>query len=94
MSVKHNVISILFFGSLLPFMIYGFWLLIQKRKQFYFYILSSLLVYHTLIHVAFIPYTRDRYRHPVDFIVIIVGLYGIFMLVQIVTKYKKSIGNG
>lgn len=76
-SRRHNLFSGLSYGLLLPFMFLAFYNLIKRKKLEIVLMFGGVLLYHTLIHVAFIPYTRDRYRHPVDFIVIILGIYGI-----------------
>lgn len=81
-SMSHNLLSMLTYGILLPFMFFAAWYLYKKRKTFQLFILSGVLLFHTLFHIALIPYARDRYRHPVDFIVIILGCIGIYVCVH------------
>lgn len=88
-SFKHNLVSGLFYGILLPFMVLGIIILFLKRNKLSIF-LTSILLYHTLIHMLFIPFTRYRYRVPVDFIVIILGSYGMWYILQKIIKVRKS----
>ena len=76
-SLRHNLASIFGYAILLPFAFISIILLWKNRNYLVLFLFSSILLYHTFIHVAFIPYTRDRYRHSIDFIIIIAGLYGM-----------------
>ncbi len=76
-SLIHNLLNGLSYGLLLPFVLSGLFIILFQRRWKELILFSSILIYHTFIHVAFIPYTRDRYRHPIDFILIILGCYGI-----------------
>lgn len=89
-SLKHNLMTGLSYGLLLPFALLAFVFLIRKKRWKKVYLFGSIIVFHTLIHITFIPYTRDRYRHPIDFIIIILGIYGIFILYDLI-KSRKSI---
>jgi len=92
-SVRHNLLTGLTYGLLLPFVLFALFFLIKKRKFLVFWLFTGILIYHTFIHVAFIPYTRDRYRHPIDFIVIILGCYGIYMFSTFMqNKSEKIVG--
>ncbi len=85
-SWRHNISVGLTYGLLLPFMFWGFvGLYRQKRKIAIF--LGSILVYHSLIHMIFIPFTRNRYRISIDVIVIVLGVYGMTEFFKWV-KYK------
>ena len=76
-SLKHNLSVGLTYGLLLIFSVIGWINLYKKnRKLALFFII--ILSYHTLIHMLFIPFTRNRYRIPIDFMIIILGSYGMF----------------
>ncbi|MBP7507414.1 MAG: glycosyltransferase family 39 protein [Prolixibacteraceae bacterium] len=98
-SCRHNLLSGLSYGVLLPFMFLAFYNLIKNRNWEVVLLFGGVLLYHTFIHVAFIPYTRDRYRHPVDFIVIILGVYGISVVynwfkANKIKKKERVVENG
>lgn len=75
-----NIFYTLNFGILLPFMIVGLFLTIKKRKLVLI-ILSSILFIHYLMHV-FIIFPSGRYRHPVDFIIIILAVLGLSYIIE------------
>ncbi len=76
-SLRHNLAIILSYGVLLPFFIYGFLHFFTKNRNLT--VFMFLLVFtHVLIHVLFIPYTRYRYRTPIDPITISFAWYGIY----------------
>ncbi len=85
-SFMHNIISIFSFAILLPFSVLGIYLLYRQRKYSVLILFLSTIIFHTLIHALFIPYTRDRYRHPIDFIIVILGCYGIVFLLSTIYK--------
>ncbi len=81
-SLEHNLASCLTYGLLLPFLIIGFIFLYKADKRiFLFFIL--LLAWHAFLHVIVFAGARDRYRLPVDFVIIITGTSGMFFI----TKY-------
>jgi hypothetical protein len=90
-SLKHNLLIGISYGLLLPFMLIGFYYLVRRRNNLPAILFSGILIFHTLIHVAFIPYARDRYRHPVDFIVIILGVFGISIIYNLCFNKKSKI---
>lgn len=75
-SLAHNLSSILSYGVLIPFFFVGMVLLALRNNKFALLALI-IIIYHTAVHVFLIPYSRDRYRHPIDFFIIIIGCYGI-----------------
>jgi len=89
-SLKHNLLTGLSYGLLLPFMLLALIDLIKKKRWMAVTLFTSIMLYHTFIHVAFIPYTRDRYRHPIDFVVIILGIYGIFFVYQYINNQIQT----
>ncbi len=80
-SLKHNITSFLFYGIMLIFSMPGFYFLYKKHKA-YFILFSTIIVYYTLIHTFFVPWTTWRYRLPLDAIFIIVGCFGICKLFE------------
>lgn len=84
-SLRHNLSIGLSYGLLIPFLIIGLLALYQKYKKISV-LLISVLIYHTVIHVLFVPQTRFRYRIPVDSVVIILGVYGMLISYQYIKK--------
>lgn len=78
-SLKHNIAIGLTYGILLPFLIIGFYYLFKEKKRTAIFFLMILL-YHTAIHVFFIPFTRNRYRIPIDGIIILAACWGAYRL--------------
>ena len=87
-SPRHNLATGLSYGLLLPFFFLGLHKLFQQQKKMAIF-LFSILGYHTFIHILFIPYTRDRYRIPVESIIILLGIYGIITVYEYI-KCKKG----
>jgi len=75
-SKRFNLVSLLFFGPVLFFSLFGFRNLYEKRKRIFWLFLVPIIIY-TLLHVFTIPYTEARYRLPLDALFIIVGCFGI-----------------
>ena len=75
-SLKHNFSNILLYGSLLPFFIFSLVSNFSKRRLIFNYSLS-ILIMQTLIHTF--VWSRERYRHPIDAIIIIFGVHGMFL---------------
>lgn len=91
-SLKHNLSEGLTYGLLLLFSIPGIIFTFKNNKKIAIVFLI-LLIFHTLIHILFIPYTRNRYRLPVDFIVIILGSYGLYILYNVIKSKVVNIKN-
>ena len=72
-SLKHNIVSLLFYGIFLPFYIIGMFLL-YKRKLFIGLYLAFIPLIHILIH-AYMVWPLERYRSPVTFIVVMIGIW-------------------
>jgi 4-amino-4-deoxy-L-arabinose transferase-like glycosyltransferase len=85
-SLKHNLSVGLTYGLLIPFFLYGLILFFRYRWKMGVF-LTSIFVYHTLIHMFFIPFTRNRYRIPIDAFIIVIAFYGIQELFKI---YKRK----
>ena len=85
-SLKHNLSVGLTYGLLIPFFLYGLILLFRYRWKMGVF-LTSIFVYHTFIHMFFIPFTRNRYRIPIDAFIIVIAFFGIQELFKI---YKRK----
>jgi 4-amino-4-deoxy-L-arabinose transferase-like glycosyltransferase len=79
-SPRHNVGVILSYSWLLLFLPFGFYYLFRNNR-FSFYLLLSILVLHTLLHVLFVPFIDDRYRIPVDPYIIMISFAGLVFLI-------------
>lgn len=73
-SVRHNASSILTYGMILPFFIFGVWIVLRERRR-EAYILVIPIFAHTLLHV--IKFALPRYRAPVEPAIIILGMSAV-----------------
>jgi hypothetical protein len=83
-SSGHNTAGLLFYGMFLPFYLLGIILLIRKKYSLGLF-LASIPVIHSLLH-AFMIWPLERYRSPVTFIVVMIGLWAIFHVHEIIKK--------
>ena len=73
-SFRHNLFSLIFYGTLLPFILIGISiLLIRKKKVTWFFLIP--LLFHTVFHTLI--WGEYRFRTPIDSLLIILGAYGI-----------------
>lgn len=86
-SLKHNMIGILFYGIFLPFFIFGIILLIKRKNQLGLF-LASIPIIHSLIHIYMI-WPLERYRSPINFIVVMIGLWAMLFIYEEVKKRFK-----
>lgn len=87
-SLKHNLSNIVLYGSLLPFFIFSLMHNFRKRKlisRYFFYIIMTQSLIHTFI------WSRERYRHPIDALIIIFGIHGMFLTYKYLKKSKIGI---
>ena len=84
-SLKHNIVSILLYGTLLPFFFFSLFYLIKKGRSKAVLFLSFPIWCHFLLH--FLMWGKERYRIQIDAFIIILGCYGI----QIFIGYMKRI---
>jgi hypothetical protein len=82
-SVKHNVASVVCYGTLLPLMLIAFFLLIKRKNKAWLFLIFPLVV-QNLLHV--IQWARERYRIPVDAFIMITAFYAVF---HIYVAWKK-----
>jgi hypothetical protein len=73
-SAAHNWSSILMYGVLVPFFIFGFWRILQHRISAA-YILVLPVLAHTILHV--LQWGRFRYRVPIEPVLIIVAMFAL-----------------
>ena len=86
-SLKHNLINLIFYGVLLPFMLVGIVTLFRKRrKELIFFAIP--IIAQTIIH-TFI-WSRERYRHPIDTFIIILAVYGFVTILNFIQEKRKS----
>ena len=71
-SLKHNLVSMVFYGIFLPFYLIGIILLIKKKHLTGFW-LAMIPVIHSVMH-AYLVMPLERYRSPITFIVVMIGI--------------------
>lgn len=74
-SLSHNISLILTYGILLPFMLIGIYESI-KKKNYVSYIMLIVILLHTFMHIT-VVLSQNRYRIPIDILVIVFAFYGI-----------------
>lgn len=79
-SLMHNLSVILSYGLLLPFFIAGLYFCF-KEIYIEHLVLIGIIVIHTLIHITLIL-SQNRYRNPIDVIIIIIAFYGLTRLAE------------
>jgi hypothetical protein len=82
-SLKHNLSSMFSYGILLPCFFIGLFVLIRRKSRNLYFILLP-VVLHFILHA--LTFGIDRYRHPVDAFIIIIGCYGIICIFSKVNK--------
>jgi 4-amino-4-deoxy-L-arabinose transferase-like glycosyltransferase len=88
-SVSHNISLILTYGVLLPFFLIGLYDSLKTKNKASL-ILLSIVIIHTIIHTTFVL-SQNRYRIPLDVIIIVIAFYG---LTEILGKgYRLKAGN-
>jgi len=79
-SFSHNISIILTYGLLLPFFLIGLYFCFKERNEL-LPILFGIVIIHTIIHTAFVL-SQNRYRIPIDVIIIVVAFYGLTQLLS------------
>jgi len=80
-SFRHNVLGILCYGILLPFMFFGVYYLIQQKNRVWIF-LSFPIIIQTLLHI--LQFGRNRYRIPIDAFIIILSVYAMYYSYEII----------
>jgi len=83
-SLGHNVMSLLFYGIFLPFYLIGIMITIRKRNWIAL-LIAAIPIIHSLIH-AYMVWPLARYRSPVVFIVVMMGIYAIHYMLRILKE--------
>lgn len=84
-SLAHNLNGILFYGIFLPFYVFGL-VLAFIRKYYLIAFFAVFPILHSIMHAVMI-WPLERYRLPMDFIVVLVGLWFIALLLK---RYRPS----
>jgi 4-amino-4-deoxy-L-arabinose transferase-like glycosyltransferase len=79
-SFMHNITIIFTYGILLPFFIAGIYYSLKTKNKESLIVLG-LVIMHTFIHITFIL-SQNRYRIPIDIIIIVFSFYGILQLLK------------
>lgn len=78
--LRMNLISLLQYGLLLPFFIFGIYQILRKKQIDSIFIIFIILA-HCFIHV-FLAWGSRRYRLPIDGFIIIIAFWGAFILYE------------
>lgn len=88
-SLAHNAAGILFYGIFLPFYLAGIIMLFRRRHYAGLFI-ASIPVIHSIIH-AYMVWPLERYRSPVTFIIVIIGIWAFLeMTGSMMKKFNKG----
>lgn len=79
-----NILYFCNFGILLPFLLLGIFKALCRKNSLALF-LSVYLLLHSGIHV-FLIFGSGRYRHPVDFIIIILAFFGFYQIKKMTRK--------
>jgi hypothetical protein len=77
-SLAHNIVGIVFYGIFLPFYLLGIVILIIKKHLLGIY-MALIPIIHSFFH-TFMIWPLERYRSPVNFIVVLIGIWTILRL--------------
>ncbi len=89
-SPRGNIRMMAYYGIFLPFYLFGFYLL-YKRKMYVAFLIALIPVIHSLLH-AYMVWPIHRYRAPILFIVVMIGLFVIGELLsgtRFFERYKE-----
>jgi len=87
-SFKHNVSGLIFYGIFLPFYLVGILLLI-KKKDFIGLFLATIPVIHSILH-AYMVWPLERYRSPIVFIVVMIGIWAVTEIFSWLRSFYRS----
>jgi 4-amino-4-deoxy-L-arabinose transferase-like glycosyltransferase len=88
-SLRHNISGLLFYGIFLPFFIGGM-IVFYKRRMFLPLFIGSVPVIHSLVH-AYMVWPMERYRSPINFIVVMIGVWMIFELYKMIKEHYATV---
>jgi hypothetical protein len=76
----NNFVMIVYYGIFLIFIPIGlYWLYLNNRRILA--VISSTIVIHTLVHLV-LAFVRIRYRFPIDGLLVLIGMIGVFSLLK------------
>ena len=82
-SLKHNIVSISFYGTLIPFVFYALFCLTGERNKGILFLIFPIFI-QALLH--FLMYGIERYRLHIDSFIIILACYGMVVIYDIIKK--------
>jgi hypothetical protein len=91
-SLAKNALYFLSYGTVLILSFIGIFFLFKIKKWNLLIFFLTILIAQTAFHYYIFDNLLMRYRTPVDFILIIIGSYGLYMLLKnnkLATKYVK-----
>ena len=84
-SLRHNLSSLIFYGTLIPFFFVGIFYLLKTRNNVVWFLLFPIAT-QALLH--FLMWGKDRYRMPIDAFIIILGCYGMIIIYDLIRRRK------
>jgi len=85
-NMRLNITSILQYGILLPFFIYGIYIIFKNKNQIGIFLFVIIFI-HAFVHI-FITWSNTRYRLPIDSFIIIIAFTGIFNLFEKIKTFS------
>ena len=86
-SISHNISGLIFYGIFLPFYLIGI-IVALLRKNYLIIFLSLMPIYHSLFHTVMV-WPLERYRLPMNFLIVLVALWVIFELVENIRTKRR-----
>ncbi|MCF8297295.1 MAG: glycosyltransferase family 39 protein [Saprospiraceae bacterium] len=87
-SNKHNLANIFSYGIVLIFTVLALMYLVIKRKWQYLYFIIPIII-QAILHTF--VWSRERYRHPIEFLFIIYASFGIYIIYRmLLSRIKKK----
>lgn len=90
-NLRANIAYMLLFGIFIPFYVLGIVLLVRK-KQFAWLLFAAIPIIHSLLH-AYMVWPLKRYRLPIEFMVVMVGVWAAIEAYEYVKKRKRTINS-
>ena len=85
-SLKHNVISLVFYGSMIPFFACGIFFIFKNKEKAGLFLLSPIII-HALLHIITL-FGKERHRIQIDCFVILISMYGFLSLVRFIKTIR------
>ena len=86
-SMRHNLVSLLFYGIFLPFYLIGLIMLIVKKNPYMVFI-GMLPLINSLLH-TYLVMPEERYRYPFVFIMVMIAFYAVSRIVSAFQSRKQ-----